>query len=178
MSFFDHLLTKINNSIEYHAEFKWRNALQKQLDDLIAATQAAKLLATTTRTNDDRIMNDAWRHDIVRAVKRCNNLWLERATEDQIGECCIGVTELQKAYFQWCEDSPELQGRLRRYEIYWNSCQSVDKDTGALFHGHYIRPCAYRLATLYVDSGNANKCKEILQWLESSENDLAERGNT
>jgi hypothetical protein len=72
-------------------------------------------------------------------------------------------------HFAWCAKTKSTAAQIARYEGFWAQHHPEDEnyDDGAQIR--YVRLCAYRLAKLYADAGNAKKCSEMLKWLEKTD---------
>lgn len=84
------------------------------------------------------------------------------------------ATELEKPpqnifeHLQWCAKAPDAEARLARFEGFWSRYYTPGDYEDAV-HIRNVRLCAYRLAGLYAEIGNAKRCREMLQWLESDD---------
>lgn len=69
---------------------------------------------------------------------------------------------------QWCAKAPDAAARLARFEGFWSRYYTPGDYEDAV-HIRNVRLCAYRLAGLYAETGNARRCREMLEWLESDD---------
>ncbi|MEY2493953.1 MAG: hypothetical protein QOJ45_445 [Verrucomicrobiota bacterium] len=65
---------------------------------------------------------------------------------------------------KWCAEPSSAADRLARYEAFWEIYNEEDGDDDV--QGRAVRHCAYTLAKLYLETGNAAKCLWFLNWLQ------------
>ena len=88
---------------------------------------------------------------------------------------CVGA-DADKApenimqHYEWCASATDAAALLARYEGFWKRHHPASEEYEDAISVRFVRLCAYRLAELYADSGNAKKCREKLKWLESQDN--------
>jgi hypothetical protein len=73
-------------------------------------------------------------------------------------------------HYKWCSIPKSRAEVLARFEGFWSRyAPSGEREYEDAIHVRFVHLCAYRLAELYADTGNAKKCREILQWLEKKD---------
>jgi hypothetical protein len=79
------------------------------------------------------------------------------------------------AHYSWCDEPKGTAAKLKRFEGFWKERLPAEPD-GYDDHPHvtYVRRCAYRLAALYVKTGQPEKSVKMLQWLEKTDEMLPE----
>lgn len=71
------------------------------------------------------------------------------------------------AHYGWCGEAKTAAAKLKRYEQFWKQRRPAKSDEyDDQPHVTYVRRCAYRLASLYAETGQKAKCQEMLRWLE------------
>lgn len=79
------------------------------------------------------------------------------------------------AHYAWCGEGKTTREKLRRYEGFWKDRLPASPDEyDDSPHVTFVRKCAYRLAALYTQTGQAEKSLAKLKWLESSDEMLPE----
>ena len=74
-------------------------------------------------------------------------------------------------HYQWCRAPKSRAEALARFEGFWSRyAPSGQHGYEDAIHVRFVHLCAYRLAELYADTGNAKKCRNILEWLEKEDN--------
>jgi hypothetical protein len=73
-------------------------------------------------------------------------------------------------HYKWCGTATTPAEALGRYEGFWSRYRPSDVGYEDAIHVRFVHLCAYRLAELYADTGNAKKCRNILEWLEKEDN--------
>lgn len=74
------------------------------------------------------------------------------------------------AHFEWCGEPKKMAEKLKRYEGFWKDRHPEEEDGYEDSpHVTYVRLCGYRLAALYAQTGQKEKCLKMLQWLEKND---------
>lgn len=71
--------------------------------------------------------------------------------------------------FKWCGEATQPADRLARYEAFWTRYHPKDEEYGDAVDFRLVRRTGYQLATLYSDQKNTVKCREMLKWLEATD---------
>lgn len=79
------------------------------------------------------------------------------------------------AHYAWCGEGRTNREKLQRYEGFWKDRLPANPDEYD-DHPHitFVRRCAYRLVTLYAQSGQTEKCLKTLKWLELNDETFPE----
>jgi hypothetical protein len=73
-------------------------------------------------------------------------------------------------HYKWCSEAKSRAEVLLRFEGFWSRyAPAGEHEYEDAIHVRFVHLCAYRLAELYADTGNAKKCREILAWLEKED---------
>ncbi len=78
------------------------------------------------------------------------------------------------AHFSWCGEGKTAAVKLKRYEGFWEERFPKDGEYDDQPHITYVRKCAYRLAELYAQTGQKEKCVKKLKWVEKTDDSLPE----
>src|SRR3954469_4024362 len=74
-------------------------------------------------------------------------------------------------HYQWCSAPKSRAEALARFEGFWSQyAPNGQHEYEDAIHVRFVHLCAYRLAELYADAGDAKKCRNILEWLEKEDN--------
>src|SRR3954452_928591 len=74
-------------------------------------------------------------------------------------------------HYQWCSAPKSRAKALTRFEGFWSLYAPNDQhEYEDAIHVRFVHLCAYRLAELYAETGDAKKCRKILEWLEKEDN--------
>lgn len=79
------------------------------------------------------------------------------------------------AHYSWCARPETTAGKIKRYAEFWKErlpAKSDEYDDHP--HFTYVRRCAYRLASLYAQTGQKEKCLAMLSWLEKNDDAFPE----
>jgi hypothetical protein len=73
-------------------------------------------------------------------------------------------------HYEWCGKGATEAVRLKRYEGFWTKYRPQEDD-GYEDSPHitFVRLTAYRLAEGYAATGNVKRCREMLHWLEKTD---------
>lgn len=79
------------------------------------------------------------------------------------------------AHYSWCDEPKTVAAKLKRFEDFWKE-RHPEQEDGYEDSPHitYVRRCAYRLAALYVQTGQKEKCLKMLEWLQKNDDSLPE----
>ncbi len=79
------------------------------------------------------------------------------------------------AHFSWCDEPKTIAAKLKRFEEFWKERHPENDDAyDDSPHVTYVRRCAYRLAALYAQTGQKEKCLNMLKWLQKTDDSLPE----
>ena len=75
-------------------------------------------------------------------------------------------------HYEWCAAARDTAAQITRYEGFWKRHHPESEEYEDAIGVRFVRLCAYRLAALYADAGNAKKCRAMIQWLEANDERL------
>jgi hypothetical protein len=76
------------------------------------------------------------------------------------------------SHFAWCAKVKSTSTQIARYEGFWAQHHPEDGEYNDGAQIRYVRLCAYRLAGLYAEANEPKKCREMLKWLEKTDDSV------